>query len=31
MAKDDTLFTRLNKDEESKISVADDFTLDVVV
>jgi hypothetical protein len=31
MAKDATLFMRLNKDEESRIYVVDDFSLDVVV
>jgi hypothetical protein len=30
MAKDATLFTRLNKAKESKIYVVDDFSLDVV-
>jgi hypothetical protein len=30
MAKDATLFTILIKDEESKIYVPDDFSLDVV-
>jgi hypothetical protein len=30
MAKDASLFMRLNKDEDSKIYVVDDFSLDVV-